>query len=307
MNLPQLQYFKALAENPRLTDVAKELFIAQSTLSNSIKSLENDLGVELFEHKGHRLELTSSGKVFYRYISHALSTIEEGCIFAKAPDKAASDTVVLGIEPLIRREYARVAIESYKDAAERPNAQFSTVVESYEGILSGLRSGSIDAGMVLTDTKTSDLLCEKVGKYSLTAVLNVNHPLADKPLLSMADITKSAIVSYHPNSPLAGQIKPILDTYGIQVARYLEDDSALCAELCRDSTVIGLMRSTTEIKLYRQITFKPIAEVTDFLFGTYFVAKKPPYRTDEVERFVSYISTVNFPSAERIVKGASLS
>lgn len=306
MNLAQLQYFISLAENGRISETAKELYIAQSTLSNSIKSLESEIGATLFDHTAQGFTLTASGKVFYRYMKHALSTINEGKLLALNPAAANSDTIVLGIDPYVRKEYARVAIEAYKDAANRPNAKFTTVTEPRNGIIDGLRRGTIDAGMVLSEIDAADLICEKVGKYSLAVVFNANHPLAAKPVLPINDIMKYAIISYHPSSPLAAQLQPVFDTYGIQAARYLEDDSALCGELCRDEAVVALMRSTTEINLYPQLAFRPIAEISDCLFGTYFLAKKPPYRTDEVEHFVSYISTVHFPSAERILRSISL-
>lgn len=306
MNLAQLQYFVSLAEKGRISETAKELFVAQSTLSNSIKSLENEIGATLFDHAAQGFTLTASGKVFYRYIKHALSTINEGKLLALNPDIASSNTIVLGIDPYVRKEYARVAIEAYKDDTGKPDAKFITAIEQYNGIIDGLRRGTIDAGMVLSEIDAPDLICEKVGKYSLAAVFNKHHPLMSKHVLSLKDISKYAVISYHPSSPLSAQLKPVFETYNIQIARYFEDDSALCGELCRDRTVVALMRSTTEINLYPKLAFRPVEEVPDCLFGTYFIAKKPPHRTDDVEQFISYISTVHFPNAERIIRSVSL-
>lgn len=306
MNLAQLQYFVSLAEKGHISEAAKELFVAQSTLSNSIKSLENEIGATLFDHATQGFTLTASGKIFYRYIKHALSTISEGKLLALNPDIANSDTIVLGIDPYVRKEYARVAIEAYKDDVGKNDAKFITVIEQCNSVIDGLRRGAIDAGMVLSEIDVPDLICEKVGKYNLAAVFNKHHPLMSEHMLSIKDISKYAIISYHPSSPLATQLKPIFETYDIQIARYFEDDSALCGELCRDNTVVALMRSTTEINLYPKLAFRPIEEVSDCLFGTYFVAKKPPHRTDDVEQFISYISTVHFPNAERIIQDISL-
>ena len=60
MNLPQLYYFRKLAEVQHYTEAAKALYITQPSLSDSIASLEKELGVSLFQKKG-RQEPRSAG------------------------------------------------------------------------------------------------------------------------------------------------------------------------------------------------------------------------------------------------------
>ena len=67
MNLSQLYYFRKLAELQHYTRAAKELFITQPTLSGSISSLEQELGVSLFQKAGRNVELTKYGSEFLGY------------------------------------------------------------------------------------------------------------------------------------------------------------------------------------------------------------------------------------------------
>ena len=56
MNLPQLYYFRKLAEVQHYTEAAKALYITQPSLSDSIASLEKELGVSLFQKKGRNIK-----------------------------------------------------------------------------------------------------------------------------------------------------------------------------------------------------------------------------------------------------------
>lgn len=64
MTLQQIQMFLQLAESLNFTEVAKQYYISQPTLSKQISKLEEELGVALFNRSYHSLSLTSAGKLF---------------------------------------------------------------------------------------------------------------------------------------------------------------------------------------------------------------------------------------------------
>ena len=68
MNLSQLYYFRKLAQLQHYTKAAKELYITQPSLSDSISSLEQELGLSLFQKEGRNVKLTKYGKEFYEYV-----------------------------------------------------------------------------------------------------------------------------------------------------------------------------------------------------------------------------------------------
>ena len=65
MEIKDLVFFQHVVKANSISKAAEELFISQSQVSRVISSLEHELGVELFERKGHKLELTPCGKIFY--------------------------------------------------------------------------------------------------------------------------------------------------------------------------------------------------------------------------------------------------
>lgn len=74
MELRQLKYFVTVAETKGLTAAVDTLYIAQPALSQSIKQLEEELGVKLFNRSRKGMELTSAGKVF---LGHANSILRQ--------------------------------------------------------------------------------------------------------------------------------------------------------------------------------------------------------------------------------------
>lgn len=78
MELRQLKYFIASAETLNFTVAANECCITQSTLSQQIKQLENDLGTPLFERIGKRVFLSEAGKNFLPFARQTVADAEYG-------------------------------------------------------------------------------------------------------------------------------------------------------------------------------------------------------------------------------------
>ncbi|MEC5144309.1 LysR substrate-binding domain-containing protein [Chitinophaga sp. 212800010-3] len=78
MELRQLTYFVKAAEMSHFTDAAAMLYITQSTLSQQIKQLENELGMLLFDRIGKHVQLTEAGRVFLQHARQILLDVDKG-------------------------------------------------------------------------------------------------------------------------------------------------------------------------------------------------------------------------------------
>src|SRR5437868_13135860 len=97
MELRQLKYFLAIADNGSLSKAAGRLFIAQSALSHQMAQLEKELGAKLLHRSATGVTLTESGHIFYE---HAQAMLRQS-VDARTAIRMAADspvgTVVLGI------------------------------------------------------------------------------------------------------------------------------------------------------------------------------------------------------------------
>jgi DNA-binding transcriptional LysR family regulator len=87
MNLRLVEYFVAVVDHGGVTNAAKALYIAQPSMSQAIRTLEHDLGVQLFDRSGRHLALTPEGMAFAVSARRILADVEQ----AKAKMRSARD------------------------------------------------------------------------------------------------------------------------------------------------------------------------------------------------------------------------
>ena len=78
MELLQLRYFQALAKEEHMSRTAEKLYISQPSLSLTIKKLEKELGVPLFDRTGRSIRLNAYGSLFLRHVDEVFSALERG-------------------------------------------------------------------------------------------------------------------------------------------------------------------------------------------------------------------------------------
>jgi molybdate transport repressor ModE-like protein len=89
----QLQYFVAVAEQGSVTRAAQNLSISQSSVTEAIKELEGDLGVELFERHPRGLSITHNGHQFLRHATKILATVSDARhVFAETKSRPSRTT-----------------------------------------------------------------------------------------------------------------------------------------------------------------------------------------------------------------------
>lgn len=77
MDIRQLRYFYTIAQEGQITRAAKRLHMAQPPLSQQLKLLEQELGVQLLERNGRKLELTEAGHVLFKKTKEILTHFHE--------------------------------------------------------------------------------------------------------------------------------------------------------------------------------------------------------------------------------------
>jgi len=78
VELLQLKYFQLLAKELHVSKLAAELHISQPALTATIKKLERELGIDLFQKEGRRIQLTEYGVLYQAYIEDMFNALEGG-------------------------------------------------------------------------------------------------------------------------------------------------------------------------------------------------------------------------------------
>lgn len=108
MDIKQLRYFIALAEELQVTSAAHRLHMSQPPLSQQLKLMESELGVPLFYRNGRQLELTPSGKTLYEHALTITRMMEEAKAEAQESGLGVRGKLSIGINTLSDEKLPKV-------------------------------------------------------------------------------------------------------------------------------------------------------------------------------------------------------
>lgn len=148
MNLRQLSYFVAIAEEGQLTAAARRLHISQPPLSYELASLEKELGVELVDRKPRGVTLTEAGELLYRRAVVILDMVGATEREVEGFGRGYRGTLSLGI---ISSSGGQVPNEAMREfARDYPRVRFVLREGNTYEVLDLLRKGVVDLGVVRT-------------------------------------------------------------------------------------------------------------------------------------------------------------
>jgi DNA-binding transcriptional LysR family regulator len=99
VNLQHLRYLVTVAELGTMTRAAQALHVGQPALTQAIRGLERELGVELFDRTGRRLTLTPAGQILVAGANRALDSLDAAAARIDATAAAADSMVVVAARP----------------------------------------------------------------------------------------------------------------------------------------------------------------------------------------------------------------
>ncbi len=148
LSLKWLELFQVCARNGSLSQTAKETGLSISTVSHHLRSLEDHLGVELFNHTRRPMVLTPKGHVFLRNIDVALQAIRKATAEASTGDLAEASYLRLGtIEDLDSDVTPDLAVFL---SQKMPDCDFLYHTDSSHEIIEMLRDRELDLGIATT-------------------------------------------------------------------------------------------------------------------------------------------------------------
>jgi DNA-binding transcriptional LysR family regulator len=199
MDLRQLRYFVASAEEGNMGRAAARLFVVQSALSRQVQELEREIGAPLFERTPRGVRLTEVGAVLLEHARRILDAAETALVSARAA--ARGELGRLRVAPPDHGERTRhVAAALDRFRTLYPNVQVELVAAAWTDHLTALQAGKIDVGLGLAadvhaypDGITAAMFSsETLG----SAMLPASHPLARRRTLTLAELMELPLVLF---------------------------------------------------------------------------------------------------------------
>lgn len=197
MELRHLRYFLAVAEDLSFRGAAERLHLAQPALSAQIKSLEDELGVKLFERTTRSVTLTNAGRVMLDEARNVMNAATRAENRARHADQGLAGTLRIGI--IAPSANAWLAGIMGKFRRENPGVQLSFFDLPSIEQLNRLREHELDVGLLRPPVGLPQLDYQLVEQSEQVLALHSGHRLARKKDLGWRDFHDEPMVMMHPN------------------------------------------------------------------------------------------------------------
>lgn len=190
MHYNQIEYFLAIVDNGGFSRAAEAIFISQSSLSKQIKSLEEELGTELFNRKTPGCRLTESGEIFLKYANAVKQQHIELMEVLDTTTKTMRN-IKLGALPIMSVGTYDFTSTIADFQAENLNYNVEYIEKDQRSILALLNNSELDFAIVRTDDPSLD------SKYDIlnlcmdefVLVCSRSHRLSGKKLVTLKELS----------------------------------------------------------------------------------------------------------------------
>lgn len=188
----QMQYFISVVETNSFTKAAEECYISQSAISQQIKSLEDELHVQLLIRNKRSFNLTPAGEYFYQHSKEILDEVNELCQKTKDID---DDQNILRIGYLRGYHGKEIQETVMEFSTLYPQVSIDLKRGNHEELYNDLVSGKMS--LVISDQRRA--FCQDYVNFHLLHMdcyieISENHPLSMKDLIDVDDLKKETCI-----------------------------------------------------------------------------------------------------------------
>ena len=286
MTLNQLYYFQTVARYENYRKAAEELYLSQPSLSRSIASLENELGVQLFEKNGRGVNLTKGGKLFLEYAERIITECE---IASSKMKEMASDggKIDIGYVFPLASHYIPHNVRNFLNMKENRNVTFNFFQNHTSAIAKKVKSGELDVGfggyMEREEFEFFPVLSEE-----MVVITPKGHELEGQEAVSIQEIRRYPVIGYDRESWLGNYTRQLYRRLSIRPNIVVEcpDEHSIVALVSEDFG-IALVPGIREID-EKRVNIHRLNDI-ELMHHTFMFWMKDRYQLPAVERFIEYM------------------
>lgn len=258
VTMQQLKYFRELAKTGNQSKTAEKLYITQTTLSNTIKNMERQLGVSLFERAGRTLRLSRAGERYLVYVSEALTALENAQRVLDDYKEDSSQSVSVAMTS--SGVWSNLV---YGFRTQYPTYNLRQVNGDKAEFRSMLTEQQIDFVITgLTDFPLAGLEYEILSHERLYLCVSRDHPFAGKTKIFLKETSNEPFINLPESSGFRGFCDDLFRRAGVTYKAVLECDYTLRGKLVEAGYGVAITTDTSRTQqiLGGDIVYIPIAD-----------------------------------------------
>ncbi|MGW6426396.1 LysR family transcriptional regulator [Nocardia sp. NPDC055053] len=202
---PLLAAFDAAADEGHFTRAAQRLGVPQSSLSRRIKTMEQALGVALFQPVGRGVTLTPQGRELYEHTRGLVRALDDAVRRVRADADPDSGLVRFGFPLTLGPVSIPTLLAQFHTRA--PRIRLHLVQAHGEALAEQVRDGRLDLAVMIPPP--ADLPTVPLGRQRIDLHVARTHPLACRAHVGLAELADTAFIA----NPPSYQLRSLLDTW----------------------------------------------------------------------------------------------
>ncbi|WP_417069947.1 LysR family transcriptional regulator [Niveibacterium terrae] len=192
IDLRQLRYFIAVAEERNIGRAAARLHLSQPPLTRQIRMLEEALDTPLFVRTPKGVEPTEAGQALLRDAVNIRSLLEQATERVRRTGKGQLGRLDVGIYGSAMLKVIPAMLSAFKQT--HPEVEIALHVAHHDAQIEALRQGRVALVLDRFQPDDEDLTVELLAEEAVVVALNRNNPLVQRPVLAMEDLRDEALI-----------------------------------------------------------------------------------------------------------------
>ena len=200
MELRHLRYFIAVAEELNFTKAAQRMCTVQPSLSQQIKDLEHEVGVQLLMRTNRKVELTAEGQAFLKEARLSLEHAEKAIMDARQIAQLSKEQLNIGFVPVAEMKVFPYIMPNIRAQFPELKIHFHSLMDIDQ--ISAVRKGEIDIAFTRYVEESPEIESVQIFTEPLALIVPKNSPVAEQRHISIKSINQQDfIISDEHSSP----------------------------------------------------------------------------------------------------------
>jgi len=249
MEVHQLRYFVAVADEGSFSRAAAKVRVSQPSLSQQIRKLEAEMGQQLFDRLPRSVVLTEAGRCLIDYARQILASIGDARRCVDELKGEVAGKVAVGAIPTIAPYVLPGLVVTFQK--HYPDVILEIVEDVTDSITRRIEVGELDVALASSCRPSPTLRRESVGAEPLLALVPEKHPLAKKDVVELDDLKSQRFLLLHEMHCLSQQVNHLLES------RRLRPEIALAGSQL--STIANMVAASIGVSIVPQMMVKHYA------------------------------------------------
>ncbi|HEY1582478.1 MAG TPA: LysR family transcriptional regulator [Chthoniobacterales bacterium] len=208
MEIHQLRYFVAVAEEGNFSHAAEREHVSQPALSQQIQKLEAELDQQLFDRLPRAVVLTEAGRCLLGYARQILAEIADARRCVAALEEEVAGRLAVGAVPSIALYVLPRLIRQFQQ--RYPKVTFEIFEDTTDKLAQRLENGTLDVVLASSGEEPPTLERHSLGEEPLLLLVPENHRLARKKTIKWSDLADEKFLLLHPIHSLSVKVRQLL-------------------------------------------------------------------------------------------------